>query len=484
MKRFAKIVATLGPGSSNENTLRKMIEAGLDVVRLNFSHGTQEQHERNIDLIRKLSNELNKPLAILADLQGPKLRVGFLEDPGIQLSEGQTVVLSENQDADLHNQDIVFIPFDVPMLHKAVSPGNHILMDDGKLEIEVTHLDGKYIYAKVLMGGMLKSHKGVNLPGSKLDIPILTEKDLNDLAFSLKHGVDIIAVSFVKNAQDLIHVRETIQQLCISKRLPPIIAKIERPEAVENIDEIFDHCDGVMVARGDLGVEVQPYKVPAIQKEIINKANIRGKLVITATQMLESMISNPRPTRAEAADCANAIYDGSDALMLSGETAVGAYPIQSVRMMEQIIVEAERHLDEWGNPESICHAEIDDDAVTVSIAARNMADDKDTFAICVFTISGNSARWVSKAKPTVPIYAFTPRMSTYRWLNLCRGVTPFLVPRSDTLEEMLEHVENELIKRKPQTGGEQVVLVCSFPVGAHAIPNLVLLHTLKELKDI
>lgn len=483
MDRFAKIVATLGPASSNETTLRQMIQAGLDVARLNFSHGTQEQHEENIALIRKLSSELNKPISILADLQGPKLRIGKLENNELEIVEGQTLALSSSYNPKSISEGVTFIPFDVPMLHEAVVPGNRILMDDGNLEIEVTHLDGENIYAKVIIGGILRSHKGVNLPGSRLSIPILTEKDLSDLEFSLKLGVDLIAVSFVKSAADLISVHETLKKLCDFRRIPPVIAKLERPEAVDNLNEIFEHCDGVMVARGDLGVELPPWQVPAIQKQIIREANQRGKIVITATQMLESMISHSRPTRAEATDCANAIYDGTDALMLSGETAIGQYPVKSIQMMNQIIVEAEKHLDRWGQSTSIRDISFADDAITTSIAARNMADDQDVFAICVFTFSGNSARWVSKTKPTVPIYAFTPRMSTFNWLGICRGVTPFLVKRSNSLEEMLEQIENELVSIEPKTGGEQVIMVGSFPVGAHASPNLALIHTIKSLKN-
>jgi len=483
MKRFAKIVATLGPASSNEETLKKMIECGLDVARLNFSHGTQEQHEENITLIRTLSDELKKPVSILADLQGPKLRIGKLKNNQTDLLEGQMIALSSSHNPCNIADNITFIPFDVPMLHEVVEPGNRILMDDGNLEIEVTHLDGENIYAQVITGGILKSHKGVNLPGSKLSIPILTEKDLRDLEFSLKLGIDLLAVSFVKTAEDLIFVNDTLKRLCKNRRIPPVIAKLERPEAIDNLSEIFEHCDGVMVARGDLGVELPPWQVPAIQKHIIREANIRGKIVITATQMLESMISNSRPTRAEATDCANAIYDGTDALMLSGETAVGQYPVQSIQMMSQIIVEAEKHLDKWGKADSICDSRIDDDAVTTSIAAKSMAEDQDVNAICVFTFSGNSARWVSKAKPSVPVYAFTPHMSTYSWLGICRGVIPFLVKRSDSLEEMLGHIETELIAIKPNIEGKQVIMVGSFPVGAHASPNLALLHTIKNLKS-
>ena len=482
MERFAKIVATLGPASSDESTLREMIETGLDVARLNFSHGTLKQHEENIALIRRLSKELNKPITILADLQGPKLRIGKLENNELTLTEGQIIALNSSKNPSAVPEDVTFIPFDVPMLHEAVIPGNRILMDDGNLEMEVTQLDGVNIYAKVIVGGILRSHKGVNLPGSHLAIPILTEKDLSDLEFSLNLGIDVLAVSFVKSAEDLILVNDTLKRLCKSRRIPPVIAKLERPEAIDNLSEIFEHCDGVMVARGDLGVELPPWQVPAIQKHIIREANLRGKIVITATQMLESMMTNSLPTRAEAADCANAIYDGTDALMLSGETAIGKYPVQSVRMMNAIIIEAEKHLAKWGEADSISVSRIDDDAVTTSIAAKSMAEDKDVTAICVFTFSGNSARWVSKTKPSVPIYAFTSHMSTYTWLGICRGVIPFLVKRSDSLEEMLDLIETELIAIDPDIVGKQVIMVGSFPVGAHASPNLALLHTIKNTK--
>jgi len=307
MNRFAKIVATLGPSSSDETTLRALIEAGMDVARLNFSHGTHEEHADRIRILRQLSDEIGKPVSILMDLQGPKLRIGNLQNDAIELKSGENVALSSSENPQNLRKDTVFIPFDVPKLHEVLVPGNHILLDDGQLEFEVTELDGETIYAKVILGGVLKSHKGVNLPGSKLDIPCITPKDLEDLEFGLSIGVDLVAISFVRRAEDILTVRETMRKIISSKPRPSIIAKLERPEAIANLDAIVEATDGVMVARGDLGVEMSPAEVPSVQKAIIKAANQKGKFVITATQMLESMINNPRPTRAEAADVANAI---------------------------------------------------------------------------------------------------------------------------------------------------------------------------------
>ncbi|NLI41323.1 MAG: pyruvate kinase, partial [Caldisericales bacterium] len=406
MNRFAKIVATLGPSSSDEATLRALIEAGMDVARLNFSHGTHEEHANRYKILRRLSEELGKPVSILMDLQGPKLRIGNLKTDFVELESGDMVALSSSENPKNLREGAIFIPFDVPNLHEALSPGNHILLDDGQLEFEVLELDGETIYAKVILGGKLKSHKGVNLPGSKLDIACLTPKDLEDLAFGISLGVDLVAISFVRQASDILTVRKTIQEMSGSERVPPIIAKLERPEAITNLDAIIDATDGVMVARGDLGVEMSPAEVPVVQKAIIKTANQKGKFVITATQMLESMINNPRPTRAEAADVANAIFDGTDAVMLSAETAAGKYPVQSVRMMDAIIKESEKHLSEWGHLDSLIAYEADNPTVSIARSAKELSVAAKVKAIVVFTISGATAMWMSKTKPNVPIYAF------------------------------------------------------------------------------
>lgn len=479
MNRFAKIVATLGPSSSDETTLRELITAGMDVARLNFSHGTHEDHAEKVRLLRKLSNELGKPIAILMDLQGPKLRIGKLENEPITLKSNQIVALSSSENPTGVREGTIFIPFDVPKLHEALVPGNHILMDDGQLEFEVLELDGENIYAKVILGGDLKSHKGVNLPGSKLDIPCLTPKDLEDLQFGLDIGVDLIAISFVKQASDILTVRDTMRRMTKMLRLPPIVAKLERPEAIENLESIMDATDGVMVARGDLGVEMPPAVVPSAQKAIIRAANHKGKFVITATQMLESMINNPRPTRAEAADVANAIFDGTDAVMLSAESAAGKYPVQSVRMMESIIRESEKHLNEWGHLDSLVSSDRLDAVISIARAAKDLTLNAKVAAIVVFTISGASAMWISKTKPSVPIFAFTPEMRTYQWLGISWGVTPLLVPHADTLETMIRHVETAITSSTPLCAGDQVVVISGFPVGDFGKPNLTLLYTLR-----
>ncbi len=479
MYRFAKIVATLGPSSSDEAVLVEMVKAGMDVCRLNFSHGAHEDHGEKIKLIRKISKNLGKPVSILMDLQGPKLRIGLLPNGVIKLQSGQEVALSSRDDPQNLPEGVVFIPFDVPKLHEVLIPGNHILLDDGQLEFEVLRLDGENIFARVILGGNLKSHKGVNLPGSNLDIPVLTAKDLEDLKFGLEAGVDLVAISFVKKASDIEMVRVTMRNMVGNRRLPPIVAKLERPEAIDNLEEIIKVTDGVMVARGDLGVEISPALVPSVQKEIIKKANNLGKFVITATQMLESMINNPRPTRAEAADVANAIFDGTDAVMLSAESAAGKYPVQSIRMMASIILESESHAEDWGH-HNILQADVStDDAIVISHAARDMAKDKDVAAIVVFTRSGLSALWISKTKPNVPIFAFTPEISTYHWLGICWGITPFRVPHADTLETMVTHVETALSAATSLKGGDQVVVISGFPVGEFTSPNLAMLYTLK-----
>ncbi|MFZ3151382.1 MAG: pyruvate kinase [Anaerolineaceae bacterium] len=479
MNRFAKIVATLGPSSSTEPQIRALIEAGMDVARLNFSHGTHADHAEKVKILRKLSEELGKPVTILMDLQGPKLRIGDLKSEFILLKSGEEVALSSSEDPGNVREGTVFIPFDVPRLHEVLIPGNHILMDDGQLEFEVTALEGKTIYAKVILGGKLKSHKGVNLPGSKLDIPCLTPKDLEDLEFGLSLDVDMVAISFVRQASDIVTVRETMRSMTQAKYLPPIVAKLERPEAIENLESIIDATDGVMVARGDLGVEMSPAEVPSAQKAIIKAANLNGKFVITATQMLESMINNPRPTRAEAADVANAIFDGTDAVMLSAESAAGKYPVQSVKMMDQIIIESEKHLGEWGHLDSLVNTEKIDDAVSISRAAKDLTESTKVAAIVVFTLSGRSALWMSKTKPQVPIYAFTPEISTYHWLGIAWGVTPLLVPHADTLETMIRHVETAISSSTPITAGDQVVVISGFPVGEFGKPNLTLLYTIR-----
>lgn len=479
----AKIVATLGPSSNDEAMVRSLIEAGVDVVRLNFSHGTHPEHAARIQLVRKISREINKPVAILQDLQGPKLRVGKLPEGGIKLTAGQVIILTQDeQSVASAPKDSTIIPMDVPNLSHCVHPGHRILLDDGHLEMQVISADADSVEARVTLGGTLSSHKGVNLPGTHLDIPGFTEKDREDLGFGLQQGVDMVAISFVRTAEDVENVRKAIASMAPKQDDTPIIAKLELPEAIENLHEIIHAADGVMVARGDLGVETSPAAVPIIQKEIISSANRHAKLVITATQMLDSMINNPRPTRAEASDVANAVFDGSDAVMLSGETASGSYPLESVQMMSNIILEAESNFSKWGHGESSTEATTQDDAVSISRAARELAHDRNVAAIAVFTQTGKTAQLMSKARPEVPILAFTPHERTCQRMALFWGVQAFQVPFAFNMEDMLKLVESNILESTSIQRGQQVVIITGFPICDFRSPNLALLHTVGELQ--
>ncbi len=478
-RRNVKIVATVGPASRDEPTLRALLQAGVNVIRLNFSHGSHEDHAEVIAKVRRLSHRLGKAVAILQDLQGPKIRVGALPNEPLLLQPGETVVLypeGEPPPKPHHKA----IPVDFPDLPQVARPQKHILLDDGHLELLVIGVEGHAVQAKVLLGGELRSHKGINFPGVPLDIPAFTEKDEADLAFGLAQGVDALAVSFVRRAEDVARVRQAVAQMASAEVNIPIIAKLERPEALENLHEIIHAADGVMVARGDLGVELPPQQVPIAQKEIIAMANRHAKLVITATQMLDSMIHAPRPTRAEASDVANAVFDGTDAVMLSGETAVGEYPLEAVKMMDAIVREAEAHFAQWGHvahPETVTTR---DDARALTRAARELAHERDVAAIAVFTQTGRTAVLMSKARPRVPIFAFTPEERTYRRLSMYWGVVPQQVPFANTAETMLRHVEAALRATTPIEPGQQVVLISGFPVGAMRPPNFALLHTVGE----
>ncbi len=483
MQRKAKIVGTLGPASETPEQLRALFQAGLDVARMNFSHGDLEDHAERIKLVRQLSEEIHKPITILQDLQGPKLRVGNLPEEGVALMPGQELVLNAVSPGSTEgfsmDGDSIIIPMTVPDLAKAVEPGNRILMDDGNLELEVISTKEEDVITKVIVGGRLKSHKGVNLPGAKLNIPILTEKDKIDLAFGLEQNVDLVAISFVSTAEDVITVKNEIKKLDPAKADTPIVAKLERPEAVENLEAIMQVTDGVMVARGDLGVETSAASVPVIQKQIIAMADKYNRFVITATQMLDSMITHPRPTRAEASDVANAIFDGTDAVMLSGETAVGTYPVKSVEYMSKIIIEAERNYSDWGYQPS-AGIDSNQDALALSRAALALARDTNVSAIAVFTRSGKTALLVSKVRPEVPILAFTPDIRTYRRVGVYWGIKPFLIPYATSVKSMVSYVETSVISQTDMHPGQQIVIISGYPVGAFKPANLALLHTIGE----
>lgn len=476
MERRGKIVATIGPASSDERTLQAILQAGVNVARLNFSHGKYEDHKATIERLRGIAHRLGQPLGIMQDLQGPKIRIGDLGKEGVNLATDQAITLT----TDPKPNGSGAIPVDFPDLPYLVKSGSRILLDDGNLELSVTSVIDNRVEAKVVLGGLLKSNKGINLPGAALNIPGFTQKDEEDLAFGLENGVDAVAISFVRSAQDVARVRQAISRLAPTKIDTPIIAKLERPEALDNLDEIVELADGVMVARGDLGVEMPPERVPIAQKRIIDAANRKGKIVITATQMLDSMINNPRPTRAEASDVANAIFDGTDAVMLSGETAAGKYPVEAVKIMDAIIRESEANKGDWGHWKGATAKNSGADANSITLAARELAHDLNVAAIVVFTQSGRTARLMSKALPRVPILGFTPELRAYHRMSFYWGVFPYLVPYANTIEEMLAHVDTAMVASTPIKPGQQVVVISGFPVGAMRLPNFALLYTVGQ----
>lgn len=486
MKRRTKIIATLGPATWDEESIRRLIEAGANVFRLNFSHGTHDIFTQVIHRVRKISAELNIPICLLQDLQGPKIRVGEISNGKAFLVSGEKFTLTI--EALIGNENIVSVS-DPDIIQFATSDGR-ILLDDGSIELKVLDTTDQEIRTRVIIGGELKSNKGINLPGTKLKPKSPTKKDISDLEFGLNNGVDVIALSFVHTSQDIENLRQEISRIKPNLASIPIVAKLERSEALENLEAIINSANGVMVARGDLGIEMSPEAVPIAQKKIITAANQQAKIVITATQMLESMINNPRPTRAESTDVANAIFDGTDSVMLSGETAVGKYPIKSVETMHRIICQAEEHLSEWGHWDGQLLSQkagflspiegINDDALSITQAAKELAHTRNVTAIAVFTQSGRTATLMAKARPRVPIFAFTPIEETYRRLALLWGVNPFLVPFAHTVEEMLTRVEETILSSDKLQPGQQIVLISGFPVGSMCPPNYALLHTIRR----
>jgi len=436
--RRAKIVATLGPASSTESVFRELVRAGLDVARLNFSHGTHPEKLKLIEMVRKVSREEGKSVCILGDLQGPKIRTGRLKNRiPVQLKAGQRLTITPRD--ILGTSTVIATTF--PTLAENLEAGARILLSDGLIELRVVNVPGEDVECEVINGGMLGEHKGINLPGIPVRVPSLTDKDEEDLEFGMKHGVDAIAVSFVRTAEDVRHVKYRVAAMGMETW---IIAKLEKPQAIENLEAILENADGVMVARGDLGVEMPPEKVPAIQKHVIRRASEYRKPVITATQMLESMIENPRPTRAEASDVANAIYDGTDAVMLSAETAAGKYPVEAVRMMAKIVSETEanqRDSNSWDSRPSRIRLSI---AETICESAAHAAEDLDVSAIAVFTESGTTARQLSKYRPKPPIYALSSVEEVIHRMGLLWGVHPIKCPKLHTAEQMVEHAESTL----------------------------------------
>ena len=469
MTRRTKIVCTIGPAS--EDKLDALIAAGMDCARLNFSHGSYEDHKKRYDLIRAAAQRAGRPIAILQDLQGPKIRVGKVQEPGIELKPGDLLTITNR--VVLGQPGLVSTTYQ--NLPTDVKPGDHILLDDGLLELEVVSEGVTDVVTRVLVGGLLKSNKGINLPGVKVSAPALTPKDKEDLTFGLALGVDYVALSFVRDVGD---VQEAKALIKLSGRNVPLIVKLEKPEAVDQLEAIADATDGLMVARGDLGVEMRPECVPLIQKRAIEVVNARAKIVITATQMLESMIHNPRPTRAEASDVANAVLDGSDAVMLSGETASGKYPIEAVSMMRDIICEIEKSSRYRRNLANKNQETAKNFRTATAAAAVAAARDLGVEIIACFTQSGQTAELLSEYRPTALIVALTPSPETAQRMALHWGVAPIVVDLHGSTEAMLQEVEAVLQAKGFAKPGDPVVITLGQPGGNNS--NLLLLHRVGE----
>jgi len=466
--RRTRIVATLGPSSNREPMLTRVLAAGVDVVRLNFSHATHEQHAETIRLVRKASISLGWPIAILQDLGGPKIRVGLIEGGSIHIRRGQKLILDPN--VKMGNSERVGISLE--SLASLVKKNSRLLLDDGHIELRANAVIGDAVECRVVRGRQLQEHKGVNLPGVDLHVDALTPKDIDDLKFGVEQGVDLVALSFVRSADDVVKVKNHIRRL---KGEQPVIAKLERPAALDHLDSILDTADGVMVARGDMAVELSPEKVPVMQKRVIAHAMAHGKPVITATQMLESMVNSPRPTRAEASDVANAILDGTDAVMLSEETAAGAYPVEAVRTMHRIAMAIE-HSHTPGPPLPALD-EVGDVPRAVALSAVRVADSLHVARIIVFTGAGTSARYVSKCRPRTPILAMTMREEVSRRMQILYGVRTMVIPVAETTDEMFRLAEREALSHGQVKPGDLVVFVFGQPLGIPGGTNTIKIHS-------
>jgi pyruvate kinase len=473
--RRAKIICTVGPACSSEAILRDLMRLGMDVARLNFSHGSHEDHARIIERLRRVAEEEKRTICILQDLQGPKIRTGRLKGGiPITLKAGSQVTITP-RDID-GNPNLISTTFQG--LAREVGPGARILLSDGLIELRVVRARGNDVECKVINGGQLGQHQGINLPGIALSIPALTEKDRTDLEFGLKHGVDMLAISFVRSAADV----RTVKQIIADHGADlPVIAKLEKPQALERLEEIFEAADGVMVARGDLGVEMPPEKVPVIQKHIIRRSAEWRKPVITATQMLESMVENPRPTRAEASDVANAVFDGTDAVMLSAETANGLYPREAVSMMARIVVEAEGNTGDFTQPRRRREKHSITVAQAICESISHAAEDLQMGAIAVFTETGNTARLISKYRPKAAIYAFSQVVPVCNRMNLLWGVTPVRTEPARNAEHMVTTAERELLRQGRIKVGEVLGVVAGTQM-ASGSTNLMRLHVVEDVE--
>ncbi len=474
LERKVKIVCTMGPSCSDEATIAELLKAGMNVARLNFSHGDHDSHTNTMDNVRKVEERFRRPIATILDTKGPEIRTGLLDGRSpVTLMAGDPFVLYVSPVTGTPSG----VSVDYPDLNKEVSPGQEIFIDDGSILLVVESVDRESLRCRVMVGGELGERKGINVPGADLSGPTLTEKDISDIKWGIEHGVDYIAVSFVRSQEDILGVRKIVEEnFGISK----IIAKIETRQSVENIDNILAVVDGIMVARGDLGVEIPTEDVPMVQKEIIEKCRSQGKPAIVATQMLDSMIRNPRPTRAEASDVANAVIDGADAVMLSGETANGKYPVEAVKIMHKILIRTEENLAEWQRvPKKflVC-GEIAD---AVSRAARDISETVCASAILSLTRSGATARMVSKYRPDCPVIALTPSFFTWRELALVWGVYPLICPFTTDVEDSVSNGLSIVREQGLVKGGENVVFTSGIPLGVPGSTNLVQVYTVAEI---
>ena len=467
--RHSKIVCTIGPASSSPRIMERLMHAGMDVARLNFSHGTHADHARSITALRAAAIEHEKPIAIIADLQGPKIRTGPLAGGApVTLRAGQRFVITTARvPGDSNCVSTTFRP-----LPREVHRGDRILLSDGLIELRVQQVRGQEVICEVVNGGLLGQHKGINLPGIQLRVPALTPKDREDLVFALKHDANYVAVSFVRHPEDVVLAKNLIRR---AGKDTPVIAKLEKPEAIENLDAILRVADGVMVARGDLGVEMNPERVPVVQKMIVARAREARRPVITATQMLESMTENPRPTRAEASDVANAIFDGSDAVMLSAETASGKYPVEAVAMMARIIEEAEASITEFPRPGMQEKLKV---AETVAELVCHASRELHMKLIAVFTHSGFTARLVSRYRPLVPIVAFSPEAETRRRMALIWGVMARAIVDVHKVDGLAEIAEQRLLEERLVRKGDVIGIVAGTPMGVRGTTNFMKFHVI------
>lgn len=468
--RHCKIIGTLGPASSNEKTVRELIESGLNIFRLNFSHGDQETHLKNIEMIRKVSREIGRQVSILQDLQGPKIRCGKLQNDQMELKKGASYKLIYGHE----QSDTSIIPIDYRELMQDVKVGHRVLMDDGLLILEVSQVTDTFVEVTVEEGGILKNRKGVNFPDSVLSLPAMTEKDSRDLLFGVANRVDYVALSFVQSPKDVVNLKEMIKALGADI---PVVSKIEKLSAVEEIEEIAQVSDGLMVARGDLGVECQVEKVPGFQRKIIRAAALHSKPVIIATQMLESMIQNPRASIAETADVANGVLDGADCLMLSGEVASGKYPVECVKKMSSIIEMVEswtfRHANRYENQEHLAMQKEWKEHEAIALAACEAADSLNAKAIVCLTLTGNIAKTMARWRPATPIIALSPRRDIIQRLTLVWGVYGIPNPLFYNTDVLLQDLPNLLKEMNIVKSGEYIVITAGIPINQMCPTNMI-----------